>query len=359
MIRVLQIVNIMDRAGLENMIMNYYRNIDRTKVQFDFLTHRPEEGAYDEEIKALGGRVYRAPRLYPQNYPAYFKFMKQFFAEHPEYKIVHSHIDVMSYLPLLAAKRAGVPVRIAHSHCKAVDRDFKYLLKQFFRTQVNSVTTERYACSSDAGKFLYYNHDFTVIPNAINIEKFVYNEKIRKEKRRELCLEDCFVIGHVGRFTGLKNHNFLIQVFEKVSNKNDKARLLLVGAGELKEKIELQIQEKKLDNKVIILTNRDDVNELYQAMDVFAFPSLAEGLGLVAVEAQVSGLPCVLSDRVPSEAKISEKVEFLELNEDVWVDALQEAMNTSGRKEVYNAFYDINSAANNLMEKYITLYEKN
>ena len=129
MIRILQVVNIMDRAGLETMLMNYYRNIDRTKVQFDFLTHRIEKGAYEDEIISMGGKVYHAPRLYPQNYKKYFGFMKAFFMEHPEYKIIHSHIDAMSYFPLQAAKNSGVPVRIAHSHSSKFDRDIKLPIK--------------------------------------------------------------------------------------------------------------------------------------------------------------------------------------------------------------------------------------
>ena len=155
MIRILQVVNDMHRAGLETMLMNYYRNIDRERVQFDFLTHRPEKSDYDDEIVSLGGKVYYAPRLYPQNYPAYFKYMKQFWAEHPEYKIVHSHIDSMSYLPLLTAKKAGVPVRIAHSHNTSIDKDFKYILKQLFRYGINSVANYHLACGSEAGRFLY------------------------------------------------------------------------------------------------------------------------------------------------------------------------------------------------------------
>ena len=142
MIRVLQCVNNMHRAGLETMLMNYYRNIDRTKIQFDFLVHRQERSDYDDEIESLGGRIYRAPRLYPQNYPAYFRYMKQFFRDHPEYKIVHSHIDAMSYLPLLAAKRARVPVRIAHSHSTSIDKDTKYWIKQGFRFLIPSVATQ-------------------------------------------------------------------------------------------------------------------------------------------------------------------------------------------------------------------------
>ena len=185
MIRILQCVNDMHRAGLETMLMNYYRNIDRTKIQFDFLTHRPYRSDYDDEIEKMGGKVYYAPRLYPQNYPNYFKWMKNFFKEHPEYKIVHSHIDTMSYLPLLAAKKAGVPIRIAHSHNTSLDRDFKYLLKQYFRLRINSVCTHRLACGKEAGTFLFGNRDFKVIPNAIDAEKFYFNKDLRDEKRKE------------------------------------------------------------------------------------------------------------------------------------------------------------------------------
>ena len=140
--RVLQVVNDMHRAGLETMLMNYYRNINREDIQFDFLTHRAYKSDYDDEIISLGGKMYYAPRLYPQNYLQYFKWMRTFFYDHPEYQIIHSHIDTMSYLPLLAAKKARIPVRIAHSHNTSIDKDFKYPLKQFFRTQITSVANE-------------------------------------------------------------------------------------------------------------------------------------------------------------------------------------------------------------------------
>ena len=166
----------MHRAGLETMLMNYYRNIDRTKIQFDFLTHRPYKSDYDDEILSLGGRMYYAPRLYPQNYIQYFRWMDKFFEEHLEYQIMHSHIDSMSYLPLLAAKRANVPVRIAHSHNTSIDRDLKYPLKQLFRTRITKVANEYCACGEEAGKFLFGNRDFKVIPNAIETERFIYEE---------------------------------------------------------------------------------------------------------------------------------------------------------------------------------------
>lgn len=342
----------MDRAGLENMLMNYYRAVDKTKIQFDFLTHRPTEGAYDQEIESMGGKIYRAPRLYPQNYKNYFNFMREFFKEHTEYKIVHSHIDSMSYLPLLAAKRAGVPIRIAHSHSTSTDFGLKYPLKMFFRAKIPSVATNYAACTTDAGEYLFPKKQVMVIPNAINIEKYYFNEKVRREKRKELGLEKNYVIGHVGRFTRAKNHVFLIESFAEVVRKCEDVRLLLIGAGELEKNIRELILKKKLDNYIMILSKRDDVAELYQAMDIFAFPSLYEGLGMGAVEAQVSGLRCLVSDRVPWDAKISENTEFLPLEKNVWVDKLLGSRIKNQRETNYSEMYDVKKATVSLQEYY-------
>ena len=232
MIRVLQCVNDMHRSGLETMLMNYYRNIDRTKIQFDFLTHRPGKSDYDDEILSLGGKVYYAPRLYPQNYPAYFKYMKKFFAEHPEYQIVHSHIDSMSYLPLLAAKKAGVLVRIAHSHNTSIDKDFKYILKQYFRKKITKAANYYCACGQEAGEFLFPGKEFTFIPNAIEVDKFLYNKEVRDKKRKDLGLANEFVVGHVGRLSYQKNHELLIRIFDELHKKDANTVLLLIGVGE-------------------------------------------------------------------------------------------------------------------------------
>lgn len=347
MIRVLQVVNIMDRAGIENMLMNYYRNIDKAEVQFDFLTHRPIAGAYDEEIRALGGEIFYAPRLYPQNYKAYFKYMEKFFATHKEYKIVHSHIDSMSYLPLLAAKRAGIPIRIAHSHSTFIDFDIKWPLKQLFRKKIVEVATHYAACSLDAGTYLFAKKKSKIIYNAIDIKKFGYDMHERQKKRNELNLNDKFVIGHVGRFTKAKNHYFIINVFCQVAKKNEKYFLLLVGAGELKNKIQGYIEKKGLENRVLILSDRDDVNQLYQAMDLFVFPSKYEGLGMGAVEAQISGLKTIVSDQVPGEVKISDEIEFLKLNEKLWVEEILH-VESEKRKTNYCEKYNIEEAAKDL-----------
>ncbi len=217
MIRVLQCVNNMHRAGLETILMNYYRSMDRTRLQFDFLTHRPEKSDYDDEILALGGRVFYAPRLLPQNYPAYFRYMEQFWRDHPEYQIIHAHIDSMSYLPLLTAKEADVPVRIAHSHNTSIDLDYKYPLKLFFKGKLSTVANYRCACGQEAGNFLFGAEDFTVIPNAIEGDRFLFNAETREKIRTELGISQSeFVVGHVGRLSQQKNHHFLLKIFASV-----------------------------------------------------------------------------------------------------------------------------------------------
>lgn len=314
MIRVLQCVNDMHRAGLETMLMNYFRHIDRGKIMFDFLTHRPWKADYDDEIAELGGRVYHAPRLYPQNYPAYCRYMRRFFREHPEYRIVHSHIDSMSYLPLAAAKRAGIPVRIAHSHNTSIDPDLKYLLKTYYRHRLPGVATDYLACGTEAGEFLFGNRPFTVIPNAIDTSLFVFDQEVREKVRAQLQLGDRFVMGCVGRLTYQKNLGFLLDVFQELVKLSPESVLLVIGGGEEEETLRKQAVTCGIADKVLFLGIRDDVNQLYQAMDVFAMPSRYEGLPVVGVEAQCSGLPCVFSANITKELKVSERAFFLSID---------------------------------------------
>lgn len=357
MIRILQVVNDMHRAGLETMLMNYYRNIDRTKIQFDFLTHRKEKSDYDDEIISMGGKVYYAPRLYPQNYPAYFKYMEKFFDEHPEYQIVHSHIDAMSYLPLLAAKKAGVQVRIAHSHNTSIDKDFKYILKQFFRLRITTVANYYCACGKEAGEFLFKGKNTTIIPNAIEVDKFLFEQETREHKREELALKNEFVLGHVGRFSYQKNHKFLIEIFSEVHKKNKNTVLLLIGVGEKEQEIKEQIHTLGLDEAVRFLGNRSDVNELYQAMDVFVMPSFFEGIPVTGVEAQFAELPCIFSTKVPEEVSFTDKCQFITLEEsaDKWAEAILKVdpsvrVENSGVSE--NSWYNIKNAKNILLDYY-------
>ena len=360
MIRILQCVNNMHRAGLETVLMNYYRNIDRSKVQFDFLVHRQEEADYDQEILAMGGRIYHAPRLYPQNYPAYFAFMKEFFRDHPEYRIVHSHIDAMSYLPLLAAKQAGVPVRIAHSHSTSIDRDLKYPLKQFFRFRLGSAATHFFSCGEMAGKFLFRGQPFRFVPNAVEADRFCYSESVRQVKRRELGLSDELVLGHAGRLTEVKNHEFLLKSFACLLKRRPDAVLLLAGAGEKEESLRALARELGIENSVRFLGSRGDMAELYQAMDVFVMPSLYEGVPVVGIEAQLAGLPCLFSDRVPTEVCFTDQCRFipLESGEAGWVEEILSAsrMPRATPESGYRK-YNARDAAAELAQCYETLWE--
>lgn len=363
MIRILQCVNIMDRAGLENMLMNYYRNIDRTKIQFDFLTHREEKGAYEDEIISMGGRVYHAPRLYPQNYPLYFSWMNIFFKEHPEYKIVHSHIDAMSYFPLLAAKKSGIPIRIAHSHSSKLDRDLKLPIKYFALKKLPSVANVYCACGHKAGKFMFGDRKFSVIHNAVDLKMFLYNEKIRISKRDELDIAgDVFVIGHVGRYCYIKNQIFLIDVFSKVLQEKQNSILLLIGNGPDEAKIKSKIDSLGISNKVKLLKNRDDVNELYQVMDVFVMPSLFEGLPVVGVEAQANGLPCIVSNKISKEVVLSDCIKMLDLEDgvDEWKNAIlstntERSMNSANQLEING--YNVKLESNKITSYYNSLIE--
>ena len=360
MIRILQCVNIMDRAGLENMLMNYYRNIDRNEIQFDFLTHRPDKGAYDDEIERLGGRVYHAPRLYPQNYLTYFKWMKKFFGNHTEYKIVHSHIDAMSFFPLLAAKKATIPVRIAHSHSTKLDKDLKLPIKFLALRLIPRIANNYCACGDIAGKFMFGNRDFTIIRNAIDIDKFSYNEEIRMRKRKELGLFGKFVIGHVGRYCYIKNQIFLLDIFEKVKNEKANAHLILIGKGEDEQKIRKKIQSLNLEKSVSLFVDRADVDQLYQVMDIFVMPSLFEGLPVVGVEAQANGLPCIVSNKISEEVLITDSINRLDLNSGVetWKNIILTTKierNSNAKKKLEENGYNIRNEANIISDYYRSL----
>lgn len=360
MIRVLQVVNDMQRAGLETMLMNYYRNIDRSKIQFDFLTHRPNRAAYDDEIEAMGGKMYYAPRLYPQNYPKYFRFMQEFFAQHPEYRIVHSHIDAMSAFPLYAAKRSNVPVRISHSHNTRLDKDAKIVIKYFAKNVVPKVANEYWACGEMAGKFMYGEQPFHVLRNAIELEKFQYNVAIRDKVRRQLGIESEFVVGHVGRYCPVKNQSFLLDVFKSICEKEERAHLLLIGIGEEEVTLRKKAEELGIAGKVTFLVNRSDVNELYQAMDVFVMPSLYEGLPVVCVEAQTNGLPCIVADRISDEVLLSSSIQLKSLSDgkESWADeilSVNRIRSTEAPEELRANGYDIKREAKILSEEYLRM----
>ena len=364
MIRVLHVVTYMGRGGLETMLMNYYRHIDRSKVQFDFLVHREFEADYDEEIKSLGGRIYHVSRLVPWS-RRYKAELRRFFRTHPEYKIVHVHQDCLSSVALQCAKECGIPVRIAHSHNSNQDKNIKYLFKRYYMRKIPETATELFACGKAAGDWMFGGKTYRLLPNAIAAEKYIYEEEKAKKIKKELDLEKNLVIGHIGRFNPQKNHKFLIDIFEKCFEKNQKVRLMLIGDGEGRKEIENKVKERGLQDNVIFMGVRRDVPELLQAMDVFVFPSLYEGLPVTMIEEQAAGVPAVISDRVSEECIITKdlvKVEGLEETPEQWAGEILKQVKISKRdrsEEIKKAKYDVETNAKWLEEYYLRKAEVN
>ena len=356
-IRILHVVTYMGRGGLETMLMNYYRAIDRTKVQFDFLTHRDFRADYDDEIEALGGKTYRLPNLNPFS-RSYLGALDRFFREHPEYRIVHSHLDCMSAIPLKAAKKHGVPVRIAHSHSSRQDRDLKYPMKLLFKRGISMQATQLFACGTEAGKWMFGTDDFRVLNNAIDARRYCFDPKVRQEVRKELGIPaDTPVVGHVGRFMAPKNHGFLLRIFAELP---DNAMLLLVGEGELQQKNERLAEELGIRDRTIFIGLRSDVDRMLQAMDVFVFPSLYEGLPLSIIEAQAAGLPCLISDKVPIECKKTDLVTQIPLDASPaeWAEAVlsaAEAPRGDTLAQIREAGFDIRANAEWLQNYYLSV----
>ena len=359
-IRILHVVTYMGRGGLETMLMNYYRAIDRTKVQFDFLTHRDFRADYDDEIEALGGRIYRLPNLNPFS-KTYLGALDRFFSEHPEYHIVHSHLDCMSGIPLKAAKKHGVPVRIGHAHNSNQPRDAKYLLKLLYKREIARNATQLFACSEEAGRWMFGGADYCVLNNAIDAVKYSYDIDTRTDVRRSLGLpEDGVVVGHVGRFDPQKNHSFLLNIFAQMPGD---ARLLLVGDGVLRHDAEQQAEKLGIRDRVFFMGVRSDVDRLLQAMDVFLMPSLFEGLPVSIVEAQAAGLPCLISDKVPIECRKTDLVTQISLaaSPAEWAEAVLSAAKMPRRdtlEQIRKAGFDIKANAEWLMEFYMERSEK-
>lgn len=368
MIRVLHSVSNMDRAGVETMLMNYYRHIDKNKVQFDFLCNKKKPGAYDDEIRALGGKIYHTPGLNPFKYGQYVKFMRSFAKKHPEYKIIHCHNAALAAYPLFAAKVAGIPERICHVHSASITFDYKWPIKIVCKRFLKPNLTKMWACGKAAGAFYYGkaavdSGKVRVINNAIEIDRFVFNENVRNEMRQKHGLENSFVIGHAGRFMTQKNHAFLIKVFAELCKKESTAKLVLLGDGELQEDIKKQVVELQIEDRVLFMGNVSNVNEWYQAFDVFVLPSIWEGLPVVGIEAQAADLPCVFSADVTNEVGILKTTVFLsrKLPLEKWVKCIlsykgkYERVNRA--KEIAAAGYDIKCEAQKLQQKYLELYD--
>ena len=364
-IRVLQCFGTMGRGGAETLIMNIYRNVDREKIQFDFVVHREKDAAYDEEIYDLGGKIYKIPKYRLSNHFEYKKAWHELFNNHDKWPIIHGHMYTTAAIYLKIAKKYGL-ITIAHSHNTSTGVGLTAIIKKLLQYPIKYNADFYFACSEAAGLWLYGENickkdTFFILNNAIETKKFVYDEEIRNKKRTELSVKDKFVIGHIGSFMTQKNHKFLIELFEKVHSKNNNTALLLIGDGGLRLAIEEKVKNLGLSNKVIFTGFRSDIPDLLQAMDVFVFPSLYEGLGIVAVEAQATGLHCVVSDSVPKEAYITDLIEKASLKDsaDAWADKILKYANGYERfdtsKQIRKKGYDISETAKWLENFY--LYE--
>ncbi len=369
MLRILHSVSNMDRAGIETMLMNYYRNMDREKIQFDFLCNKIKPGAYDDEIKSLGGRIYHTPGLNPIKYIKYLKFMNQLFKEHPEYRILEAHNGALGVYALNAAKKNRIPIRIFHAHGASITKDWKYPLKMVCKAMLPYCKNKNFTCGVAAAKCYFGKksvscNDYVLIPNAIETDRFIYNESVRNKIREEYGLADKNVIGHIGRFMSQKNHEFLIDVFAEYLKTDTTAVLVLLGDGELMDEIRFKVKNYGIEKNVLFIGNVMNANEWYQAFDCFVLPSVWEGLPVVGVEAQAADLPCIFSDSITSEIALTDKSRFISLKESrsVWADAIREALSVKNRKNnlqlIIEKNFDIKNQAVKLQDMYLQFAEE-
>ena len=308
MIRILHVLGGLERGGAESMVMNLYRAVDRTQVQFDFIIHTEKHQAYYDEIISLGGKIYSFPSFTGTNVLTLRKIWKDFFIEHPEYKILHSHVRSYASLYLPIAHKAGLKT-IIHSHSTSNGKGLASIVKYIMQYPLRFQADHFFACSKEAGAWLFgekvvNSGKFHILQNAIDAEKYRFNREIRVKYRKEIGLGDKKTFIHVGRFHPAKNHSFLLNLFAEIHKKNNNTVLLLAGDGELRSSIEQQIATLGIQESVILLGSRNDVPNLLQASDCFLFPSIWEGFGMVAVEAQAAGVPCICSTGIPKSVAV-------------------------------------------------------
>ena len=344
-IRVLHIVGAMYPGGMENFIMNLYENIDRRRIQFDFAVHMIKENDYTEKIKEMGGIVYELPRLTQaplKNIRSLYRIIKE-----KDYKIVIRHTANALVVPQLwAAKKAGAVV-ICHSH---TETDSKLLLHKLGRLFINRCVDERFACSDNAGKWMFKNGSYRIIHNAVNIEKFAYNALTCERMRREFDMYGKNIYCHIGNFFAMKNHKFLLKIYAEIAKLDSNAAFFCVGEGDLRPEIERQTAELGIQDKVILTGARKDVNDLMSLFDVLIFPSIYEGLPLTLIEAQAAALPCIISDNITDDVIVTKGLvekESIEIPPAVWAKKAVEMVKNHDRvcqyENIAKKGYDIRS----------------
>ena len=358
-IRVLCVFSTLDRGGAESMCMNLYRHIDRSKVQFDFVKHTTKKCAFDDEIGDLGGRIYIAPRFKGYNIISYQSWWKKHLDNHPEHKIVHGHFFSISAVYFAVAKQKK-RITVGHIHASQSDSILKTLLEK----KISKYTDYPIACSEEAGRWIYGDRPFTVLPNALDTKMFRYNPETRKIIRNTLGLGNNLTLGTTANFSTVKNPMGLLDIFLAVKRKNPKVKLLWVGDGSMRAEIENRIIKDGITKDVNLLGSRDDVPSLLQAIDAFLLPSFNEGLPVSVIEAQAAGLPCFISDKVTSEVDVTGLCHFLPIGQpENWAELLADTILADRTKredksdKICEAGYDIHSTSEWLSDFYLTIVE--
>lgn len=317
--RILHILRKFNGGGVEAVVMNYYKHIDRDKYQFDFVCCENSHFIPEKEINELGGKVYKVTSI-----TNIFKYISEIKNIAKGYDIVHCHMGPIAFPALIGCMLAGCKIRILHSHTETKkNQPVKLVFNNVCKQISKRLATYRLACSRNAGDWLYGNMDYIVLNNAIDTDKYKFSKTNRKKNRKELGVNDNeILIGHVGRFQAQKNHPFLIDVFNDVVKQEPNYKLLLIGDGNDKDEIVKKVDSLNINNNVVFLGQIGDVEKYYSAMDVFTLPSLCEGLPVVGVEAQANGLKCFFSDNVSQEALLSNTAKMLPLDKDVWKNEL-------------------------------------
>lgn len=362
-IRVLMLFTILNRGGAETMVMNYLRKIDRTKLIFDFIVHREERGAYDDEIESMGCKIFRFPSLSIIHILSYKKIVSSFFDAHPEYSMIHGHCSELGYYIYREAHKRGFRFIAAHAHNEPCGFDFKLPVRNILKWLMRPYLTHCFTCGWGSAKWLFGKrlmNKAIFFPNAIDASTFVFNSTKRDKVRTANSWTNRLVIGNVGRFAHQKNHVFLLDIFAEIIHREPSALLVLVGNGELEYEIKEKVSRLGLEASVRFMGSRFDIPDLLQGMDIFIFPSHFEGLGIAQLEAQTAGLQVLNSTKIPKDGIIlPELVSFLSLNQSAseWAEkALQMAKNTSRKEhlqEIINAGFDINKNAEWLQNLYL------
>ncbi len=350
-IRALHVVHTMNRGGMESRIMDMYRKLDRCKYQYDFYISSGKKGAFDDEVLSMGGRIFYAVQFNKYNIPSFSAFHR-FLLGHSEYRIVYAYNQwAGSYLK--QAKKCGVPCRIAYARTSLQKKSVKNTIKNLIKLNVNRYANYRFAVSKKAAIWLFGKRttesgNVNIWANAINTCNFAFSTEVRDAMRHSLKLEDSYVVMHVGNFTYAKNHFFLFRVFAEVKKMHENAKLVLVGKGDLSA-FETAMCNLHIEDEVIHLGVRDDIPKLLQASDAFVFPSLYEGFPGAVLEAEASGVKCLISDSITEEVILTENIRAISLNRQPyeWAEALDEIMDVDRRvawRIVKDAGYDVNDS---------------